>query len=194
MTQVVDLSPDASASADPRTPWLPAAARRIGTEVAKFGTVGAMAFVIDVGLFNLARATVLADSPLTAKGISVLAATTFAYFANRHWTYGDRARTGHRREALLFLVTNAAALLIAWACLFISHYLLGLDSHLADNVSGNIIGVGLGTLFRFWVYRTWVFPEQPMDSATAASVLDGAEEAAGAATPVGPAAAAGPAR
>jgi putative flippase GtrA len=136
-----------------------AAVRRLGSEVAKFGTVGAMAFVIDVGLFNLLRATVLQDSPLTAKGLSVIAATTFAFLANRHWTYRDRARTGYRRETVLFFATNGAALLISWACLATSHYLLGLDSQLADNISGNVIGVGLGTLFRFWVYRTWVFPE-----------------------------------
>ncbi|MGB7979721.1 MAG: GtrA family protein [Candidatus Nanopelagicales bacterium] len=139
-------------------------ARRLGAEVAKFGTVGAIAFVIDVGLFNVLRAGILADSPLTAKTISVLVATTFAFLANRHWTYRDRARTGYRRESLLFFATNGVALLISWACLFTTHYLLGLDSQLADNISGNVVAVGLGTLFRFWVYRTWVFPqhdEQP---------------------------------
>jgi putative flippase GtrA len=140
---------------------LPSAASRLGAEVAKFGTVGALAFVIDVGLFNVLRATLLQDSPLTAKGISAVVATSFAFLANRHWTYRDRARTGYGRETVLFFATNAAALLISWACLATSHYLLGLDSQLADNVSGNIIGVALGTLFRFWVYRTWVFPEQP---------------------------------
>ena len=51
------------------------AARRLGSEVAKFGTVGAVAFVIDVGLFNILRAGVLSDSPLTAKTISVIVAT-----------------------------------------------------------------------------------------------------------------------
>lgn len=153
MAQVVELDARAASTG------IGAAARRLGSEVAKFGTVGAMAFVIDVGLFNILRATVLTDSPLTAKGISVIVATTFAFLANRHWTYRDRARTGYRRETVLFFATNGAALLISWACLFTSHYLLGLDSQLADNISGNIIGVGLGTLFRFWVYRTWVFPE-----------------------------------
>lgn len=135
-------------------------ARRIGGEIAKFGTVGAAAFVLDVGLFNLLRASVLADSPLTAKTISVVVATTFAFLANRHWTYRDRARTGYGRETILFFATNAVALLISWACLGTTHYLLGLDSQLADNISGNVVAVGLGTLFRFWVYRTWVFPEQ----------------------------------
>jgi len=136
------------------------AARRLATEVAKFGTVGALAFVIDVGLFNILRAGVLADSPLTAKTISVVVATGFAYVANRNWTYRDRARTGYGRETALFFATNAVALLISWACLAITHYLLGLDSQLADNISGNVIAVGLGTLFRFWVYRTWVFPTE----------------------------------
>ena len=141
------------------------AARRLGTEVAKFGTVGALAFVIDVGLFNILRAGVLADSPLTAKTISVVAATGFAYVANRNWTYRDRARTGYGRETALFFATNAVALLISWACLAFTHYLLGLDSQLADNISGNVIAVGLGTLFRFWVYRTWVFPTEAPVSA-----------------------------
>jgi len=136
------------------------AARRLGAEVAKFGTVGALAFVIDVGLFNILRAGVLADSPLTAKTISVVVATGFAYVANRNWTYRDRARTGYGRETALFFATNAVALLISWACLAFTHYLLGLDSQLADNISGNVIAVGLGTLFRFWVYRTWVFPAE----------------------------------
>lgn len=136
------------------------AARRLGAEVAKFGTVGALAFVIDVGLFNILRAGVLADSPLTAKTISVVVATGFAYVANRNWTYRDRARTGYGRETALFFATNAVALLISWACLAFTHYLLGLDSQLADNISGNVIAVGLGTLFRFWVYRTWVFPTE----------------------------------
>jgi putative flippase GtrA len=140
------------------------AARRLGAEVAKFGTVGAVAFIIDVGLFNILRAGVLSDSPLTAKTISVVVATTFAFLANRHWTYGDRARTGYGRETALFFATNAVALLISWACLAFTHYLLGLDSQLADNISGNVIAVGLGTLFRFWAYRTWVFPTEEVST------------------------------
>jgi putative flippase GtrA len=165
MAQVVEIQADdvtEQASTQDRAPRSrgPAAVRRLGAEVAKFGTVGAMAFVIDVGLFNLLRAGLLEDSPLTAKTISVGAATAFAFLANRHWTYRDRARTGYGRETTLFFATNAAALLISWACLFTTHYLLGFDSQLADNISGNVIAVGLGTLFRFWVYRTWVFPVQ----------------------------------
>jgi putative flippase GtrA len=44
-------------------------------------------------------------------------------------------------------------------CLGISRYVLGLSGPLADNVAANVIGLGLGTLFRFWSYRRWVFPD-----------------------------------
>lgn len=157
MTQVVDVGAQQSAGRAPGT----SRTRRLATEIARFGTVGAAAFVIDVGLFNVLRATVLSNSPLTAKTISVVVATAFAYVGNRHWTYSTRARTGVGRETTLFFVTNAVALLISWACLWFTHYALGLDSQLADNISGNVIAVALGTLFRFWTYRTWVFPVEP---------------------------------
>ena len=130
-------------------------------EVAKFGVVGLASFVIDIGLFNLLRgisdAGPLADKPLTAKIISVSVATTFAYFGNRFWTFRNRARTSMRREYVLFFVLNAVGLLIALGCLWFSHYALGLTSRLADNISANVVGIGLGTLFRFWSYRKWVF-------------------------------------
>jgi hypothetical protein len=45
------------------------------------------------------------------------------------------------------------------ACLSFSHDLLGFTSPLADNISGNFFGIGLGTLFRFWAYRRFVFTE-----------------------------------
>lgn len=131
-------------------------------EVAKFGIVGLLALVVDVGLFNFLRfygPGVLEDKPLTAKVISVVAATTFAYFGNRFWTFRDRSRAGYAREYVLFFALNGAALLISLSVLWLSHYVLGLTSPLADNISANVIGLGLGTLFRFWSYRKFVFPE-----------------------------------
>ena len=32
-----------------------------------------------------------------------------------------------------------------------------LQTPLADNISGKIIGVGLASMFRFWAYRRFVF-------------------------------------
>ena len=137
--------------------------RSILREVAKFGIVGLSALVVDVGLFNLLRYAgdpgPMYDKPLTAKAISVVVATTVAYFGNRLWTFRHRGRTTFAREYLLFVLLNGVAMCIALACLWFTHYALGHTSPLADNVSANVIGLGLGTIFRFWSYRRWVFPE-----------------------------------
>ncbi len=129
-------------------------------ELLKFGVVGAAAFVVDVGLFNLLRYGVFtsSDKPLTAKTISVVVATFVAYLGNRHWTFRHRGRHGVARETVLFFALNAAALVMALSCLGLSHYALGLQGAVADNISANVIGLGLGTAFRFWSYRRWVFP------------------------------------
>lgn len=135
--------------------------RGIG-ELSRFGVVGLVAFVIDVGLFNVlvhvGSPGALSDRPLTAKTISTVVATLFAYQMNREWTWKDRQRRGWLREYSLYFVLNAIGLVITLIPLAISRYVFDLQSALADNISANIIGVGFGTLFRFWAYRRWVFP------------------------------------
>jgi putative flippase GtrA len=141
--------------------------RALVHEIAKFGIIGMISFVIDVGLFNLLLfgGGPMNDKPLTAKAVSVAVATTFAYFGNRFWTFRHRGRTNMGREYILFFLLNGVAMVIALTCLWISHYLLGLDTALADNISANVVGLVLGTLFRFWSYRKWVFPAVPDDPA-----------------------------
>jgi len=130
--------------------------------VGKFGAVGAVAYVVDVGLFNLLRFGVELG-PLTSKTLATLAAITVAYYGNRHWTWSSRPRQGFRREYTLFAAVNGAGLAIQLACLGVTVYVLGLTGQVAENIAGNVVGVGLGTLFRFWAYRTWVFPESRAD-------------------------------
>ena len=135
---------------------------RMRTELGKFGVIGLVAYIIDLTIFNVLRFSggegPLYDKPLTAKVISVLAATTFAYFGNRHWTFKDRSRSSFRRQYTLFFVFNAVGMVISLSCLWVSHYLLGFESALADNISANVVGLVLGTVFRFWGYHNWVFP------------------------------------
>ena len=139
----------------------------IWRELAKFGIVGLSALVIDIGLFNLLRFAggqgPMYDRPISSKIVSVAVATTFAYFGNRYWTFRKRGRTNMGREYLKFFGLNAFAMVIAIACLWFSHYLMAWDSVLADNISANVVGLSLGTTFRFWSYRKFVFPEIPND-------------------------------
>ena len=132
-------------------------------ELAKFGVVGACAFVIDVGIYNALRLGPLTDRPTTAKIISSLVAIGAAYLGNRFWTYRNRPRTGYARETALFLVFNLLGICIALLCQAFTHYVLGFDSLLADNLSVNGLGLVLGTAFRFWSYRRFVFPRLPAD-------------------------------
>jgi putative flippase GtrA len=126
-------------------------------ELMKFGVVGGVAFVVDIGVFNLLlNAT---DKPLTSKTLSTVVATTVAYLGNRHWTFRRRNRSGVRREYTLFFLLNGVGLLIALACLATSHYLLDLTSRLSDNIAANVVGLALGTSFRFWSYRRFVFTQ-----------------------------------
>jgi len=126
----------------------------------RFGSVGGLAFLIDVGLFNLLRfgpGELLGDKPLTAKVLSVAVATVVAWLGNRYWTFALMRTTTRLRELAGFALVNALGMGIAVGCLAFSHYVLGLTSPLADNIAANVVGLALGTVFRYFAYRTVVF-------------------------------------
>lgn len=139
-------------------------------ELMKFGVVGGSAYVIDITLFNVLLHA--SDKPLTSKTISTVVATTWSYVGNRYWTFRRRTRSSVRREYALFFVLNGIGLLISLFCLWFSHYVLGYTSALADNIAANVVGLGLGTAFRFWSYRKFVFPDL-MPDAAAGKVSEG---------------------
>ena len=134
--------------------------RGLFSELAKFGTVGALSFLVDVTVFNAVLHVL--DKPLTAKVVSTLFSATNAFLLNRAWSFKHRERTSMRREYTLFFGLNVIGLSIALLCLFVSHYVLGFESRLADNIAANGVGLVLGTLFRFWSYRrfVWTAPTQ----------------------------------
>lgn len=128
-------------------------------EMAKFGTVGAVAYAVQLATTNLLWSAL--DAPaLAGQAAGTVCATLVAFLGNRYWTFGHRARTGLGREYVLFFIMNGIGLLIQLGCLWAAVHGLGLDGPLARNIAGNVLGVGVGSLFRFWSYRTWVFPER----------------------------------
>jgi putative flippase GtrA len=136
--------------------------RRLARELAKFGSVGAIAFVINFGLFNIFRHG-LELGPLTANGIATVIAATFAYFANRYWTFRHRDKSGMGREYVLFFLLNGIGLLITQFFLGFTNYVLHLHGFVPDN-GALIIGTGFATVFRYYAYKRWVFrrPGRPV--------------------------------
>ena len=129
-------------------------------EFMQFGMVGAAAYVIDVGLFNLLQhgpTGVLSGHPNSAQLLASSTATVFSWIANRYWTYRGRTQKNVAREATLFVLANLGGIAITQFCLLFTHHVLGLTSPLADNVAAYVVGFGLGTAFRFVFYHYVVF-------------------------------------
>jgi putative flippase GtrA len=129
-------------------------------ELGKFGVVGGIAFTTDFVLYSVLLSAGL--ETLTAKSASTVVATTIAFLGNRFWTWRDGEHTNMARQYTTFFVLNLIGLGIALACLAISHYGLGsiwpvLKSPIADLIAGMGLGTALGTMFRFWSYRRFVF-------------------------------------
>jgi putative flippase GtrA len=130
--------------------------RRLARELAKFGSVGAMAFVVTAGFFNLFR--YLGFGPLTSVSVATVIAATFSYFANRFWTFRHRDNNASDmgREYVLFFALNGIGLAITQIFIGFTHYVLHLEGGLADN-GALVIGTGFATMFRYYAYKRWVF-------------------------------------
>lgn len=136
--------------------------RPLLVQLARFGVVGGLGFVLDTAVFDLLRVTVLSperlhDGPMLAKIVSTTVAIAANWIGNRSWTFADspRARTGG--EAVEFLVASLIGMAVGLLCLWISHYGLRLTTTLDDTVSANGVGLVLGSAVRFWLYRIWVY-------------------------------------
>jgi putative flippase GtrA len=136
--------------------------RKLFLQFTRFGLVGLVGLVVDLGVFNILRATVfnpdhIHEGPVFAKIVSTVLAIIVNWVGNRFWTFREHRGPQLLREGIEFGVVSIGGLLIGLLCLFVSHYVLGYTSVLADNISSNVIGLALGTAFRFSLYRFWVF-------------------------------------
>ena len=156
-----------------------AIARRGGA----FLVVGGVAFVVDALTFNLLVFGIsltgngpLFEAPLVAKTLAIALATLVTYVGNRYWTFGSRRIRRRFSRYVVFVLLNIAAVAIQLACLGFSRYVLGLDSIVADNVSGTLIGQAIATLFRFFTYDRWVFPDELDQAAPSGPAQAGTRE------------------
>ena len=139
-------------------------------EFLRFCTVGLGAYIVDVGLFNLLAyhwpIDLVFDQSMTAKTISVSVSIVFAWVGNRLWTFRSKRQNNRRREFTMFVLVNLGGVAIALGCLATSRFILGFDSQFADHLAANVVGLVLGTAFRYVCYRYIVF--SPLASAAPA--------------------------
>jgi putative flippase GtrA len=124
-------------------------------ELVKFGVVGAIGAVVDLGGTAVLHG-VGGIGPLTSKAIAVSLATVITYAGSRFWTFRHRQNQPLLRETSMFIGLNIAGLLIAEIVIAITTYGLGYRDQLSYNAA-SVIGTVLGTIFRYFTYKKWVF-------------------------------------
>ena|GEM_PF-765432 len=134
--------------------------RGLFAQLVKFGLVGGLGVVVDLGAYNLIMLTVLSgehpdSAALAAKALTTLLAICTNWIGNRLWAFRDHRRADRGREALEFFGVSLAGLVIGMIPLWIFRS-AGLSSLGTDNIA-NVIGLFAGALFRFALYRFWVF-------------------------------------
>ena len=138
--------------------------RRVLTEAYRFLAVGGLATIVAFLLFNLlvhgfrlGYDAPLADQPYLAYAIANIVGMVVSYRGSRSWVFKDRPPRTADGGRLMFVVINLATMLIPMACLWFSRNVLGLDDPVSDNVAANVVGLFLGMVARFYLFRTLVF-------------------------------------
>jgi putative flippase GtrA len=158
--------------------------RQLIHEGAKFLVIGGIGTIVTFGVANGLRDI----GKYKAVTIATILATIVTYLGNRYWTFRHRENQSTSRETVTFLVLNGIGLLIYYSCIWLIQDAAGLTATVWYNVA-LVVGTGLGTLFRFWSYRKWVWrataggPPVVEPGPLAVEVLE--EDMAGAAQAVG---------
>ncbi|MGV8965808.1 MAG: GtrA family protein [Cellulomonas sp.] len=127
----------------------------------RFALTGLAAYAADVIVFNLALLAATID-PVAAKALSSVVAITVAYLGSRYYTWPAGPRTSTKRAVVSFVAISVAAAAVQATCLWVTHHQLGLTSAVADNLSANVLGMGIATVLRFWAFRRFVFAPVPV--------------------------------
>jgi putative flippase GtrA len=148
-------------------------------ELAKFGLVGLAGSVVDLGGAAYLHGAV-GIGPMVSKGLSLTAAMVVTYLGSRFWTFRHRVNQALLREGILFAALNLVGLAIAECVIAVVTYGLDLRGALAYNAA-SVFGTGLGTIFRYFSYKKWVFlagvpgAAVAAGEATVAGIVDPAE-------------------
>lgn len=138
-------------------------------EGGKFLVVGGIGFVVTLGGADVLHLGIGIEK-YVAVTIATIVATAVTFVGNRYWTFSHREGAGTTRESVMFFVLNGVGLLIQYACIWIIQDVLGHQGGLWYNIA-NLVGIIIGTIFRFWSYRKWVWHMLPPELEVPAGTL-----------------------
>ncbi len=133
------------------------------SEVAKFLAVGGLATLIALALFNvLVHGYFGGPGPMHGHALwAYLIANTIgmlvSYRGSRSWAFRHREAVGPAGGRLAYFGINTVTMVLPISCLWFSRNILGLDNALSDNLAANVIGLALGMMARFFLFRRFVF-------------------------------------
>ncbi len=142
-------------------------ARRLLGEISRFATVGVVATFVAFVLFNyLLHGWGALDAPMSdhAIGAYVVANTIgmlVSYRGTRSWAFRHRPPVHADGGRTAYLLINVATMAIPVALLWLTRNVFGIENAVADNVSANVMGLGLGFAARFYLFRRFVFRSVP---------------------------------
>lgn len=125
--------------------------------------VGFGATLVALFLFNLlvhglgAFEAPLNRRPELAYVLANLVGMAISYRGTRSWAFRHRDTWHPDGGRTAYLLVNTVTMAIPIACLWISRNGLHLDDPLSDNISANLIGLGLANAARFFLTRNLIF-------------------------------------
>jgi putative flippase GtrA len=138
--------------------------RRVLTEAYRFLAVGGLATVVAFVIFNglvhgygAGPRPLLAGHPYLGYVLANTVGMAVSYRGSRSWVFRDRPPRTADGGRTAFIAINAVTMLIPIACLWVSRNALGLVDPVSDNLAANVIGLFLGLVARFYLFRTYVF-------------------------------------
>ncbi|WP_162602338.1 GtrA family protein [Nocardioides daejeonensis] len=137
---------------------------RVLSEVTRFMAVGGAATTVAFLLFNflvhgfwVVKDAWLGDHPMTGYIIANTIGMWISYNGTKSWAFKHRQSAHPDGGVSAYVVINVITMTLPMACLWFSRHALGLTDPVADNIAANVVGLTMGTVARFFLFRKLVF-------------------------------------
>ena len=126
---------------------------RLIQQILKFGVVGALAFLIDLGLM-IALTELLGMDPVLSAAISFVVSLIFNYLASMRFVFSHREDMSQSQEFVIFVALSVVGLLINELVMWVGSKQLGLDYRLVK-----VFATGIVMVWNFVSRKKWLDAE-----------------------------------